>query len=293
MLVLGLMAAGVVAFIVWPGEREPEYKGKKLSEWLRRHRDSVSEQAEAANAVRRIGTNAVPWLLKWMDYSDLPPWKERLFRSAAKYPRIRNSKLFRSALRATESDRNFMAAAYGFEILGADAKEAIPTLSWMLNDSTQGGKGGRAASALGQIGREALPALLSALADESHSNRLWIAYCIGRMKDLGPDADESLPVLIRCMKSTDKALAGVAAKALGKLRPNPDLAIPALREALHDPDLYLRIPAITALGEYAEQARSAVPDLLEVMNDLDIGVRYCATNALNMVEGRPPINQFE
>jgi hypothetical protein len=87
-----LAAIGVVAF--WPGEKEPEYKGKKLSEWLNvvatnlsiedvtafeeHHFAEIKSAAslEGIGAVRSIGTNAVPWFVKWVE-RDRPAWRTK------------------------------------------------------------------------------------------------------------------------------------------------------------------------------------------------------------------------
>jgi hypothetical protein len=81
LVVCVLVGIGVVAF--WSGEKEPEYNGKKLSEWLevcRQHPTSDSERVSAEEAVRKIGTNALPWLVRWMHY-DMPDWRYKLFQS--------------------------------------------------------------------------------------------------------------------------------------------------------------------------------------------------------------------
>src|SRR5258706_10188766 len=67
----------VVAALFWPsGEREPEYQGKKLSWWIR-GATQISVRAppgnlERAEAVRKIGTNALPFLVKWIDFGSPP-----------------------------------------------------------------------------------------------------------------------------------------------------------------------------------------------------------------------------
>src|SRR5438045_3525167 len=58
-----LIVAAIAAVAFWPGEKEPEYHGKKLSEWLALEREQPRESAEA---VRAIGTNAIPFLLRWI-----------------------------------------------------------------------------------------------------------------------------------------------------------------------------------------------------------------------------------
>src|SRR6185503_16726237 len=62
------VAASIVALLWRPSPHEPSYGGKKLSAWL----DELSAMDHPANwdpgtkpaqAVRAIGTNAIPWLL--------------------------------------------------------------------------------------------------------------------------------------------------------------------------------------------------------------------------------------
>ena len=71
---------GVLALIFQP-EREPEYGGKRLSEWVDIYSDGArqrNEWVQAAQAIQRIGTNAVPYLVKCLVYEIPPPWKRSL-----------------------------------------------------------------------------------------------------------------------------------------------------------------------------------------------------------------------
>src|SRR3954469_4010547 len=91
-IVLVLLAAGVIGLcaFLWP-EPEPRYQGRKLSQWLLL-RDSAppftrpnglnarlasfksfpavsyGSSAETEDAIRHIGTNALPYLVKWIQY---------------------------------------------------------------------------------------------------------------------------------------------------------------------------------------------------------------------------------
>ena len=68
-------AVVIVAVLVWPRAGEPEYKGRTLSSWIRGAADEKlpqADQAERIEAVRHIGTNALPYLLKWMEESEPP-----------------------------------------------------------------------------------------------------------------------------------------------------------------------------------------------------------------------------
>src|SRR4051812_13881608 len=69
MQVAAVWAIVLVVALLWPGEKEPEYQGKKLSEWLKKA-DLISfvTDDEAGKgfgrAIRAAGTNAVPYLLR-------------------------------------------------------------------------------------------------------------------------------------------------------------------------------------------------------------------------------------
>jgi hypothetical protein len=169
-----LVGIGVVAF--WPGEREPEYNGKKLSEWL----DSVCvnlslEQAsallagnfaeiksktslEAIQAIRCIGTNAVPWFVRWNSREPRPPWKKRLLGIYWKLPRIlQNSSVERRLL--DTGDWRGGQAMIGFVVLGPDAAPAIPELLRIAKHAKSGDTQLGALVCLGLLGETARPAL--------------------------------------------------------------------------------------------------------------------------------------
>jgi hypothetical protein len=130
-------AVVVAAFVlVWPrGEREPVYQGKKLSEWTRGVWRLATDEPgflERKQAVLQIGTNALPFLVKWIGegsepavgkldgiISRLNPGAQRL------WIRFRYRKLERA------SD-----AVAAFAMLGADGRSAIPELRDLARSRT-------------------------------------------------------------------------------------------------------------------------------------------------------------
>ena len=48
-------------------DNEPRYQGRRLSEWIRGARNVEDDLSwdDASDAVRHIGSNAIPWLMKW------------------------------------------------------------------------------------------------------------------------------------------------------------------------------------------------------------------------------------
>jgi len=80
---LGCLAAAILVFTLWPSEREPEYKGITLTKYLDRAAGSPNE--ELTEAIKHIGTNALPYLLRAVDYHP-PRWKFALGWKILKLP---------------------------------------------------------------------------------------------------------------------------------------------------------------------------------------------------------------
>ena len=81
LILLGLVIAGGIAIILSRPEREPEYGGKPLSQWVERWATppySGTQVDQSTDAVLHNGTNAVPYLLKWIRYEP-PPWKDKMY----------------------------------------------------------------------------------------------------------------------------------------------------------------------------------------------------------------------
>src|SRR4051812_25450889 len=79
LILLGIVIAGVIVVLA-RRDREPEYGGKRLSEYLSGLSGNAAEKKRADEAIGQIGTNAIPYLLKWMQY-ETPAWKTQLYRA--------------------------------------------------------------------------------------------------------------------------------------------------------------------------------------------------------------------
>src|SRR5437762_13118149 len=89
-LLLLLLAVAVVGLILAGAFRprdgaEPEYGGRKLSQWVVELPPDASESGTSAAeiAVRNIGTNALPYLLTWIGYEPAA-WRLKIYEIAAK-----------------------------------------------------------------------------------------------------------------------------------------------------------------------------------------------------------------
>ena len=199
---------------MWPGEREPEYKGRKLSEWLMTPVDDSERIAsEAKEAIRHMGTNALPWLVKWIRYEPAS-WRRKL--SITKLPAwLRSSRV----------------------------------MVWLVNDAA--------------IFRK--------------------ENAINCIRYLGADAAPAIPILVRCLRDSNRMITYAAAEALGVLAIEPYFALPALTNALEAPNTRLRRTAARAIGQFGDLARSALPSLLKAINDSDLRVREEAANAIAQI----------
>jgi hypothetical protein len=113
----------------------------------------------------------------------------------------------------------------------------------------------------GEAGRAAVPALLAAVADRGHRDRLRAVEALGI---LGPDASPAVPALVRVMKENGAIGLGAAA-ALGRIGPPARESADELRRALDAPDPQIRARAAIALWEVGRDAETAVPVLVEAL----------------------------
>lgn len=122
-----LLAIGVVAF--WPRDNEPKYNGKTLTAWLviSASRRSDNRWPQAEDAVRHIGTNALPWLIKWAHY-DQPAWQSKTAQS--KVWRVLPRQLYRVVY-----NREFQTiwAMEGFRILAPTSPQVSAELERLMD----------------------------------------------------------------------------------------------------------------------------------------------------------------
>jgi hypothetical protein len=175
LLISGLAAIALFlrGIVILSQPREPQYAGKKLTEWLQSFDESVSnpvtgpvigpfnndfietpEVRASQQAVRNIGTKALPYLLKMLSAKDFP-LEQKARRLAA------SAHLTRSVL-LSRTDLIQNRAIIGFAALGPSASPALPNLVDLIRQG-DGSSPSAAAISLVQLGpaaRPAIPALL-------------------------------------------------------------------------------------------------------------------------------------
>ena len=150
-----VLVVAVVAVVLWSGEREPEYQGKKLSEWiammgpahlqetlspyvlrqLGSHRGGlpmdtpVSSAEEIRGAVRHMGTDGLNVLVRWVAY-ETPHWKQWISHSSTNVPSFLTKTRLWSKLTDDSRQRNRADdAAFMLQEVGRDALPAVKGLA--------------------------------------------------------------------------------------------------------------------------------------------------------------------
>ena len=228
--VLILAAMGGFAWLLLnPLDSEPVYQGKRLRVWLQGYQPPKAqhEQAwrQADEAVRQIGTNAIPTLLAMLHRSDSAPWKQKILDLAYKQHFIKLNRV--AAWR-----QNFWAAI-AFGTLGDDAASAVPDLIKLYDHPV------------------------------SYPSQRYTAYALSRIGPAAKPAIPSL--LRAATTSTEEEVQAAALYALGGIHSEPERVVPVLENYLRNTSIETQREAIDALGNFGADARSALPALVELM----------------------------
>jgi hypothetical protein len=293
LLALGLLLAIVTAFQLGRSEREPEFEGKKLSKWaevwvtsteITPGHPGVSHDG-IDRAIRVMGTNALPWLVDWLDDEPLAPWKTKALKIMAKFPPRLGGKYAQNQLQPYEKQVRFEFAQRAFRTLGWDALPAMPALARLAKNPKSPRGGATAASILSHFGEEAVPELITILrSPRAPGRRTALDYfCPTQPAAVGTNGNEVIEVIIACLNDGDQYVRSHAALALGNLVRRPDIAVPALAKSCNDATADVRESAVIALALFGGASRPARPAIMKALHDTDGGVRAVAAIALEQI----------
>ena len=254
-LFVGLLL--IIAALVFAATRphEPRYQGKKLSAWLEEidfNDWPQQNSAELQFALRRMGTNTLPFLLSRL----------RLRNSDAKLKLAEwAGKQHVLPIRFHNNDRDCWAAIVAFQILGPIAKPAIPSLEKMLNERDINYHA--VAQSLRFIGTDAIPSLTNTW---SHSNPDVREAGFNSLVEMGTNATTAVPFLVAALKDSDPEIRGTAAYSMWSVGRNQEaIALPALIKTLDDPYPEVQVAAIRALRRFGNKAQAVIPKLTEFL----------------------------
>jgi hypothetical protein len=225
-------------------EGEPAYAGKSLSTWMdiyySRSTRTKWPNEEAAKAIRQIGTNGIPTLL-------------RMVRAKDSYFRQKAARLLEKqsvvSVKLQSADHYHAMSSWGFSALGSIARPAVPALIDLLKDKdpTVRGVAAQALACIGPEAKEAVPALVESLRERN--NGILQGNAMMALGNIHTNAELVVPVLMDYLDGPRK-------------------------------EWNYAISAMHALSLYGRDATSAVPALKKLVNDPDSNTKTAAENAL-------------
>jgi hypothetical protein len=300
-----LLLAGALAFVLFSGPAEPSYDGRSLSEWLE-YRDQLvsphdgncvmdgkcrpndwlsyrnelftdeiseteaqSQEAVFTNAIAHIGTKAIPFLVKCIQFEE-KPWQTAILAFIeAKCPNWSITCEFQ--IWRARHNQHRLTASYALAALGSRAESAIPELvRWLDRPSYV-----FAADALAGIGEKSAPALVAAL-----TNAAAYEQIVFSLEILGTNAHPAIPLLVQNLKSTNTPLAERSVMMLGNFE-FYTLCLPGLEEAMHDPRPQVRRAAVSVLATIGPEA---MPALRPALNDPEPDIRAKVSNLMEKID---------
>ncbi len=270
LLALVLLAGG----LFWANQnKEPVYQGKRLSEWVEQYiSGAIAEvasdrEAEAAAAIRTMGTNCLPWLLKKFSAkpSDLTL---KLDRWVSEIPVL--SKFH------THTHERHTVAKICFRILGPMAKETVPFMRGILNDPMETGSlrtdAGLILADIG--GKDSIDALAKTKTDQSTRIR---SYCVTALYLIGKDASDALK---QYLHDKDESIRSLAARGLAKTGEPIEVWLPCLAELASSTEVQLRQNSVFAIRKYGDGSKEAALALRNCLTDADGHVRFLSASGL-------------
>jgi len=272
----------VLAMAVFTPPREPSYGGRTLSQWLEICRSAgvgrvpLEQSENAADAVRAIGTNALPFLVQWIRYEP-NPGQQKLRRKFTAIGWIRD------AIALGRDVNRSSSAKIGFMILGPTARPAVPELIRIINDTNCPLASSAAFGAIVRLGEDAILPVAEALTNANHSQHRSGPWAASQMSYMGTNASSLVPLLAECAKDGDWSFAYGAVTALGSLRLLPEISVPVLANCLTHSNASIRQLAANNLRQFKSAARPALPALIAAREDPDKFVRHEAAKSISVI----------
>jgi HEAT repeat protein len=222
-----------------------------LSHWVEELRVSWQGpgSAKATEAVRAIGTNALPYLVSALKGKD-SRLKVRLAQLCGR------QNLIKFPFRLADEKRD--SAVKAFLILGPTASGAVPNLAATLSESDLTRL---AAVALLAIGSNSIPVLTEACDHTNASVRRHAAFALSKLTT-GTWLDL-------------QGYTTVSGDIIAGLRANLSSPVAAVRRASAE---------VLALPWHSDAAKAAIPELVKALEDSDEAVREAVAAALKKID---------
>jgi HEAT repeats len=245
-LLAALLVAPLCGFGWWLlRPSEPSYKGKSLSVWLEYLASDDGNTPEAREAVRQIGANAIPTLLRMLRAND-SPLKTKCIELLDRQHLVK--------VRITPALEKNYEAGDAFSALGVDAAVALPDLIQIYDEKISTDSQRMTAVSIGGIGPAAsvaIPTLLRGLQTTNDPVRGYTVYALG---EIHSEPVLVVPELANLLHDSNGDVRCFAAQALGEYGTSAESSVPDLIRMLNDPQALTRYMATNALKQIDPEA---------------------------------------
>jgi HEAT repeat protein len=220
--------------------------------------EGLRARSQAGSALMRIGTPAVPALIKLFEDKH-------------------------AALADRQQAARVLAGMRGLR--SPPPVAGVPAFIKLLNDPDDSIRS-EAMSVLASVGPPAytaIPALRKSIQQGSPGLRLDAAWALGA---IDPSNTETIPILLESSRSTDLAIQKEAIQILRLDAPRIHNAVPQLLEGLKRPDAIVQEAAIDALAEIGPGATAAIPELQKLAKSPSKHLRVAAERALKKIAAK-------
>ena len=251
--ILLVAAVWLVTSVGIAGNAEPSYQGHTLTEWADQINPEipyfVGAEPPAYKAIRHMGTNAIPTILKWLSTGSLERARKVYF------------------------------------ILSEDLSPAVPELTRLALHLKEYERFDHCVEALGCIGPAAVPGFNTLLMEGRPEVQISAIKCLPM---LHTSVQELQPAMVKCMLGKDTEVGDTAASFLGHLEIPHSVLIPALTNELRTATvqgrlrifrcfLYMRPPL-------SKEDKDALPYIRAALNDRNPEIANTASNILANIE---------
>jgi HEAT repeat protein len=269
-VLLAVIVLAVVGFRAMQ-PKEPEYQGRKLSEWIADLYGPSHLKRSSEVVVKEAKDVFLPFIEERLRNTKPPQFKTQLqvylFNAQAA-----------TGLGFRQSDTVQWAGCFNaLELYGVDA---LPVLERLLLEKHTSEE---AAAILAKL--SAVDVLKKGT--ESSRDRYVQQHSISGLGKVTQRKSEAAEVLLQLTRGTKRSVVTSAIYSLGSLAAVPETVVPRLCELLKSKDEFVQIQSIHTLVEFGTNAMVALPLLLELKtSSVDPIVRNAADNSANKIQGK-------
>jgi HEAT repeat protein len=224
-----------------------------LDGYLSNSKTTPPTRLQADEAVKAIGTNAIPTLLNILQTKgSLIGLKLALL--------AQKQHLIHVNYIAPESRYGEVGPA--FQALGSDGKHAVPALIGIYERNVSGWSRYWTAGVLGTIGPAASNAVPMLLMGATDTNGPIRSACLHALGSIHTQPELVVPALMQSLKDKDPTARIAAAGSLGDYGKDARASVPALKRLLNDPDMRVRFITMKSLQLIgpADDGKGPIPE---------------------------------